>query len=140
MTVCARATSWVSALMNFLTTQWVFIIDFNLWDPCSHMYVILCFGGNLSTPNYESNLKEKKLWVKLCIYMYNDFLTTASKGAIVLLLSYRILRAIPLKLDSCDTVIVIFYSQIWPLLQGDKMYIYIHNYTVHVCTCVCIKP
>ena len=32
----------------------------------------------------------------------------------------------PLKLDSCDTVIVIFYSQIWALLQGDKLYIYTH--------------
>lgn len=64
--------------------------------------------------------------------MYNDFLTTASKGAIVLLLSYRIPRAMPLKLDSCDTVIVIFYNQIWPLLQGDKMYIYIHILYMYV--------
>ena len=42
----------------------------------------------------------------------------------------------PLKLDSCDTVIVIFYSQIWALLQGDKMYIYI--LILYICMYMCM--
>ena len=77
--------------------------------------------------------KLKKTMSQLCIY--NDFLTMASKGASVLLLSYRKLGAMPLKLDSCDTVIVIFYSQIC-LLQGDKMYIYIHILCIRMYMCM----
>jgi len=127
MTVCARATSWVSALMNFSTTQWVFVIDFNPWDPCSRMYVILC-------SLCWGKPQQSQLWVKLCIY--NDFLITESKGASVLLLSYRKLWAMPLKLDSCDTVIVIFYCQIWALLHGDKIYIYMH--ILYICMYMCM--
>lgn len=141
MTVCARATSWVSALMNFLTTQWVFIIDFNLWDPCSHIHVcnslffVLAETSALLTmsqtlkkklkKNYESNfaftmtfwLRQVRVQVFYCWAIGNSIL-------------------MPLKLDSCDTVIVIFYSQIWALLQGDKIYIYIH--VLYICMYMCM--